>query len=190
MGAKGHRLPPFLALCELRAGSSESEDATHPPVTQHKVDPGLWQQDSLRFPGSEDWDDRIAALVANVDQDSLVERVRVLQDFYSRYVIHPGIDLARDFIFECLEAFGLEVHLEQFDFWSWWTGWMSAYNVAGELEGTIYPDQYVLLGGHYDAITFDAFEDPSQPARGADDNAAAVAAVLGAAHLMAGPGME
>ena len=54
------------------------------------------------------------------------------------------------------------------------------YNVIATLNGSVYEDNYYIVGGHYDCITYD---DPLNNAPGANDNASGVAAALEIARV-------
>jgi photosystem II stability/assembly factor-like uncharacterized protein len=56
-------------------------------------------------------------------------------------------------------------------------GWV---NVEATRTGTTYPDEFVLLGGHYDSIPYDCGNAP-----GADDNGSGIAVIVEAARIMA-----
>jgi photosystem II stability/assembly factor-like uncharacterized protein len=56
-------------------------------------------------------------------------------------------------------------------------------NIIAAKEGTTYPNQYFLIGAHYDSISGN---DSMYKAPGADDNGSGTAAVLEAARVLAG----
>ena len=78
-------------------------------------------------------------------------------------------DLARTNIFNSFVSFGLQTSLSPFVYNS-----TTYYNVVGILPGTTLPNEYVIVGAHYDSV--------NNP--GADDNASGVAGVLSAARAM------
>ncbi len=78
-------------------------------------------------------------------------------------------DLARTSIYNSFLSFGLETSLSPFTYNS------STYsNVVGILRGTTLPNEYIVVGAHYDSV--------NNP--GADDNASGCAGVLEAARAM------
>ncbi len=81
----------------------------------------------------------------------------------------PEHDLARDNIAFLMESYGLDVALEPFTYFG-----STYYNVVGTKLGTLYPDQEIVIGAHYDSV-----DNP-----GADDNASGVALVLEAARII------
>ena len=78
----------------------------------------------------------------------------------------PGIDDARDFLLERFIQMGLSPATGDFT-----VGGDPAQNVFAVLEGTERPDEYYIVGAHYDSIA-NGF------APGAEDNASGTAAVL------------
>jgi hypothetical protein len=81
----------------------------------------------------------------------------------------PEHDLAMDNIAVLMESYGLTVTLEPFLYYG-----TTYYNVVGTKVGTVYPDQEVIIGAHYDSV-----DNP-----GADDDASGVALVLEAARII------
>jgi len=70
---------------------------------------------------------------------------------------------------------------------------MPQVNVVATIEGSVYPDSYYVIGGHYDSIA-DRDDDwnnganwQTMEAPGADDNATGVAAVLELARVLSDP---
>jgi Zn-dependent M28 family amino/carboxypeptidase len=78
-------------------------------------------------------------------------------------------DLARTSIYNSFVSLGLETSLSPFTYSS-----STYYNVAGILRGTTLPNEYIIVGAHYDSV--------GSP--GADDNASGCAGVLEAARAM------
>jgi len=80
----------------------------------------------------------------------------------------PDHDPARSNIFATLQSFGLTVELHEF------SADGPHYNVVATQVGTVYPDSYYVIGGHYD----------SAGTPGADDNASGVAGVMEIARIL------
>lgn len=78
-------------------------------------------------------------------------------------------DLARTNIFNSFVSYGLQTSLSPFVYNS-----TTYYNVIGILPGATLPNEYVIVGAHYDSV--------NNP--GADDNASGVAGVMSAARAM------
>lgn len=78
-------------------------------------------------------------------------------------------DLARQFLFNSYQSFGLDVRLHPFTYNS-----NTYYNVVAVLPGLVSPNEQVIMCAHYDSV--------NNP--GADDNASGTAAVLETARIL------
>jgi hypothetical protein len=117
----------------------------------------------------------IQQLVDQVDGDRWMVDLTTLAG-YNRYTHGPQIHQARDWLVTQFEAMpGLTVTTPSF-----WVQSTLAYNVMATLEGTTTPDQWYIIGGHYDSIS----EDPYVSAPGAEDNASGCAGVLEMARIL------
>ena len=109
------------------------------------------------------------------DQIDVVSYQYYLDDeLYTHYGHSRGIsgaehNLARDNIVEIFEGFGLQVELDEFEYWGQ-PGW----NVVATQVGTVYADVQYILGAHYDSV-----DNP-----GADDDASGVAGLLEIARVL------
>ena len=131
-------------------------------------------------------DSLVAALMDSTNLTRMVGAIQRLQDFGSRYVVVDSCWAAGYWIRDRFEEYGYSgVRLDTFRTYTFQDS-VDAMNVIAVKEGTTRPDEYVVLGGHYDSVTVENFYDPFAPAPGAEDNATAVAAVLEAARLLEG----
>ena len=123
-------------------------------------------------------DPRLQALVDQVDANNLLATVSNLSSIFSRRANLSGCDTARNRIKGWFESFGLTTRYESFS---------STYseNVIAELPGTLYPDEIIIVGGHYDSINLNG---SSYAAPGADDNASGTACVVEVARILAAHG--
>jgi hypothetical protein len=119
-------------------------------------------------------DSLIAALIEQVDQNLLQQHVQHLQDYGTRRCTKPEAILAQNWIKEQLEGYGLSVEL--FDFYM--PQGNASDNVIATLTGTLYPDEYVVCGAHYDSYAYSGAEP------GADDNASGTAGIMEVARLL------
>ena len=111
-----------------------------------------------------------------VDGDRWFADVVVLAS-YNRYTHGPGIHGARDWLVSQFQSLpGLQVTTSSF-----MVGGTVAYNVLATLVGQERPDDWYIIGGHYDATS----EIPLQEAPGAEDNASGCAGVLEMARIFA-----
>lgn len=96
---------------------------------------------------------------------------------WNRYTHGSEIDSARDWLVTTFDAIpGLQVSTESFEVQG-----SVVENVLGVLPGTTRPDEWVIVGGHYDSIS----QNPSSAAPGAEDNASGCAGVLELARVIA-----
>jgi uncharacterized repeat protein (TIGR01451 family) len=126
----------------------------------------------------------IQTVLNTVSQTQLYNTIRDLQDDdaspgwdtgRSRYTFSPELAIERDYIRGRMEALGLDVRYQNFNYWG------SLDNIEGTLPGwgpnseTVY-----IVCAHYDSVS----GDPYTAAPGADDNASGTAAVLEAARVL------
>lgn len=100
---------------------------------------------------------------------------------YNRYTHSTGANSiadARDYLVSQFEALpGLSVTTQAFT-----VGSTQTHNVIATLSGSTRPDDWILIGAHYDSTS----ESPSTSAPGAEDNASGTAGVLELARVFAG----
>jgi hypothetical protein len=116
----------------------------------------------------------ITELMAQVHIINIQNSVQHLQDYGTRNCLTPQSIEAQNWIKSQFESFGLPVTLQTFTV----NGQPSSANVIATLTGTKFPDQYVVLGGHYDSYSY------SGNAPGADDNATGTSSVIEIARIM------
>jgi hypothetical protein len=113
-------------------------------------------------------------LVDMVDGDRWFADVVVLAS-YNRFTYTAGIHDARDWLVSQLQSLpGLQVTTSTFG-----VRGAIAYNVLATLVGRVRPDDWYIIGGHYDATS----EIPLHAAPGAEDNASGCAGVLEMARI-------
>ena len=113
----------------------------------------------------------VAEIVGNISQSSYTS---YLQDYlYAHNGDNrgngPQHDLARNNIQSFFQSFGLQTTLHSFVY-----NGTTYYNVIGMLQGTTRPNEYLVLGAHFDSV--------NNP--GADDNGSGTAGVLEAARVL------
>ncbi|MEM6455317.1 MAG: M28 family peptidase, partial [Acidobacteriota bacterium] len=97
---------------------------------------------------------------------------------WNRYTFGSEIDLARDWLVDQFEAIGgLTVETSSFT-----VGATTVENVIATRVGSARPDDWILVGAHYDAIS----QNPTSAAPGAEDNASGCAGVVELARVAAG----
>ena len=121
----------------------------------------------------------IANAIADITQPPLEDQVQTLQDFVTRHSQYNGGYLASLWIRDRFLSYGYtDVTLHDYNSWN--------DNVVCVKPGTVFPDEYIVIGAHYDSINYSNNSD----APGADDNATGSVAVLEAARVLAGIDFE
>jgi|GEM_PF-1331178 len=116
----------------------------------------------------------IVARMAEVDTAIIHTNLQHLQDYGTRRCIKPEAVLAQNWIKGVFESYGLTTEL--FDFTM--PQGSSSDNVIATKTGSLYPDEYVIIGGHYDSYTGGTVEP------GADDNASGTCGILETARIL------
>jgi hypothetical protein len=130
---------------------------------------------SIRYKqGSLGARDDIFTMIAQVNADTLQLFVQHLQDYGTRNAYKSGGILAQNWILAKFQSYGLDAELHDFSM----PGGPASDNVIATLTGTKYPDEYVILGAHYDSYAGGNAEP------GADDNATGTAGILEAARIL------
>lgn len=95
---------------------------------------------------------------------------------YNRHTHSPDNLNARDWLVTQFEALGnLTITTPSFQ-----VSGTTAYNVVAKLDGAVEPDDWYIVGGHYDSTS----QNPSVAAPGAEDNASGCAGVLELARII------
>ena len=115
-------------------------------------------------------------MIGNVDTVLYLQNLQHLQDFGTRNAYSSQGVEAQNWIKKQYEDMGYEVSL--FDFTM--PNGPASDDVIAKKTGTKYPNEYVILGGHYDQYSY------SGNAPGADDDGTGSCGVLEAARVMAG----
>lgn len=84
---------------------------------------------------------------------------------------HDKLVMATDYIRTTLSGFGYEVKRQSYE-----VGGFGCENVEAEVQGSLRPDEIIVIGAHYDSV---------QGSPGANDNASGVAAMLALARAFA-----
>ena len=130
---------------------------------------------NVTYPVITEPDRNILSCISQVNTENVMGYIQALEDFGTRNAVHPNHVAARNWIKEQYEAMGLEVTLRSFN----WPGGTN-HNVIAIQYGTTFPDEYIVLGGHYDSYTYESQSD----APGADDDASGVAGVMETARIL------
>ena len=123
---------------------------------------------------SDEINPEISELVNSVNIDSLEYYVRHLQDFGSRYYSTQTCVDAQNWIKEHFDKYGYETELQNVRDYA-------SHNVIAVKTGSVYPDEYVVCGAHYDSVSWLNF---TNDAPGADDNATGTAGMMEIARVL------
>lgn len=121
-----------------------------------------------------DPDPFIVDLLEEVSATNIIATVQQMQDYGTRNAYQPTSVDAQNWIKDQFENLGLAVELQDFTMPSG----PASDNVIATYEGTLYPDEYIVMGCHYDSYSYSGL------APGADDNATGVAGVLEIARIL------
>ena len=131
-------------------------------------------QRSFDFPVVTEIDPVVQNLVEIVNTDSIIATVQHLQDYGTRVYYRPEAIVAQNWLKEKFESFGLDVELQTLPYPS-----NSSKNVIAIQTGTVYPDEYLVCGSHYDSYTYQITVAP-----GADDNATGTAGIIEISRIL------
>ena len=91
----------------------------------------------------------IEQMVAAVDTNIIKSHIQTLQDYGTRNCYTEESVQAQNWIKEQYESYGLETELQDFPM----SSGEASDNVIAYLPGNAFPDEYVVIGGHYDSIS-------------------------------------
>jgi len=116
----------------------------------------------------------IATLVSYVSSSRWFSDVQTLASF-NRYTRGSGIATAQQWIISQLSSLAnVNVTTQSFS-----SGATSGVNIIGTIKGTTTPDNWVIIGAHYDSTS----QSPTTAAPGAEDDGSGTAAVLEIARV-------
>lgn len=154
----------FILLCALFTGKAQSNSATQkaPSFSQNKA--GISQN--------------------KVDSSQVMEDLKYLasDELEGRRSGEKGSDLAREYIVTRFGKLGLkkfnDSYAQPFSFYKRLPKKVyDCNNLIGKINGTKYPEKYIVLTAHYDHLG----KRDGKIFNGADDNASGVSAILAAA---------
>lgn len=133
--------------------------------------PKALNQNALR---AFDPDPVVEAMLTEVSGTNLTTAVQHLQDYGTRNCYTSQSVQAQNWLAQQFTDLGLSVEIMDFPM----SGGSASDNVIATKIGSVYPDEYVICGSHYDSYS------GSGGAPGADDNASGSAAVLEIARIL------
>ena len=142
------------------------------PFTQLELEPLRFAQDGMSISPDSLARTDLSQLLALISATSVQGMIQNLQDFTTRYALAPNHLQVAEWIRDKFISFGLsDVQLFPFQ----WNN-TTQYNVVATITGSVYPNQYIIVGGHHDSTNNHG--DPYASAPGADDNASGTVAAL------------
>jgi hypothetical protein len=170
--------PDVVAAIEARVGHEGDEDGCHAHASIAPLAPNTVLQHQAKNSriAAPEYDVSIDELVASVDGDRWYADIQQLAT-YNRYTRGSDIANARNWLVDQFSAMpGLEVSTQSFTV----PNGVTAYNVIAKLPGAVRPDDWYIIGAHYDAISSN---DNHATAHGAEDNGSGTAGVLELARI-------
>ena len=123
----------------------------------------------------------IDSLMSLVSIDSVRSYIQRLQDFQTRYTCTDSFWAATEWISDRFESWGYDdVEFQVFES----PFGCDSRNVIATKTGEEYPDRFIILGGHCDAVVYND-GDPELFAPGADDNGTGAAMTMEIARVLA-----
>lgn len=157
------------------------------PLLQLDLRPMLLRDSSASQPLLRNTRTDIAQIIAGVDADSVLACLQGLQDLQTRYARADNRLAVAQWIQQKFLSYGVsDTQLQSFN-WTYSSVVYDQYNVVATIPGTLYPDQYILIGGHHDSTSSG---DPFTLAPGADDNASGTVAALEMARVIMQSGYQ
>ena len=137
------------------------------------------------YPMVQEEDVRIRQLMDQVSKDSLVATIAHLQSYHTRRWDSQMVYEVQDWLRDTYASMDFDsVYLHDFEFVYHDTLRQTSDNVIAFKRGTLYPDEYVVCGAHYDSYNKEAGHPDSLLAPGADDNASGTAGIIETARLL------
>lgn len=137
------------------------------------------------YPTVQEENPLIRQLMDQVSKDSLYAVIDHLQSYHTRRWDSRMVYEAQDWFYDQFVSMGFDtVFLHDFQFVYHDTLRETSDNVIAVQRGTLYPDEYVVFGAHYDSYNNNPGNPDSLRAPGADDNASGSAGILETARLL------
>ena len=177
------RFSPFYIYDNIRLFKIDAQNLS---LNKDQVEIFPLRNDYLKIKYYSPKDDQIFALDLGIELDSLVDMISQdsldsylhrLEAFYRRLTGTDSNYAARDWIESKFRSFGYDsVYLDSFTGIQLGGGAVPSYNVVAYKMGTLFPEQQIVIGGHFDAV-------PDCP--GADDNGTGTTGTLEIARVLA-----
>ena len=137
------------------------------------------------YPVVQQEDVKIRQLMDQVSKDRLEATINHMQGYHTRRWDSRMVYEVENWLYETYRGMGFDtVFLHDFVFMHHDTLRETSDNVIAIQRGTLYPDEYVVCGAHYDSYNRDPGHPDSLWAPGADDNASGTAGIVETARLL------
>lgn len=121
------------------------------------------------------------SLADRVSIDSMASYVQRLEDFHTRYIGTDSNSAAIDWMAQKFADFGYtDITFPEFQYQT-----LPLDNVMVVKEGYAEPEKIIVIGGHFDSITYSQQTSAEEYAPGADDNATGTALTMEMARILA-----
>jgi len=159
--------------------TTDTDIKIHPPIDGRIVkiyhkEINLPEKNFKYSKGSLRLNPTIEEMMEEVDTNIFLSNLQHLQDYGTRNSYSPEAVEAQNWLKGQFESYGYEVELFDFNMPSG----PASDNVLATKLGTKYPDEYVVIGGHYDSYSY------SGNAPGADDDGSGTCGVMEVARVM------
>jgi hypothetical protein len=115
--------------------------------------------------------------------DSVItEYLQRLEAFQTRYTWSDSVAASAEWIHDRF----LDMGFTDVAYDSFWYGGTWQRNVVATKPGSVNPDKVIVIGGHYDSVTYDGGCDPMTWAPGVDDDGSGTVMTMELARLLAG----
>lgn len=165
----------FLIIKHLPEESFPAKNDASVRITKNTAKLAKRTSESYQSFDKSNPDPFVESLINEIDIDGIQANIQHLEEYVTRFYNKPQAFQSEQWIKEQFEALGLEAQIHTFP----QPG--SSGNVIAIQTGTLYPDEYVVCGAHYD--TYNNNQD-FEHAPGADDNASGVASIIEAARIL------
>ncbi len=171
-------------LLESSLPETELRKLTDNPFTLLSLEPMRFPDSGLPPEAAKAARTDIDQMLALVSVTSVQSLIQSMQDMQTRYALAPNHLQVAQWIQQQFTSYGIpNVQLQSFN----WQN-TTQYNVVATIPGTVYPNQYIVVGGHHDSTSGNS--DPMTTAPGADDNASGSVAALEMARVMMASGYQ
>jgi hypothetical protein len=131
------------------------------------------------------WYNTGRSIVDQVSDSTITEYMTRLVDYQTRYSCTDSIEAAGQWIHDFFVGLGFtDVSFDTFPFDQPAFPCDLQRNIVAVKRGSLDPDKVIVIGGHYDSVTYSQDCDPDTLAPGADDNATGTVVTMEAARVL------